>query len=85
MVIVFKPNGINIYILLVTVSIVAYLLKPRTVEPEKHPLLANGSERTFFSRQRLGKHVLAATDTHAKIEVHLETVSSTRSVQLKQK
>jgi hypothetical protein len=31
---------------------VAYLLKARTVEPEKQPLLANGSETTFFSRQR---------------------------------
>jgi hypothetical protein len=30
---------------------VAYLLKARTVEPEKHPLLANGSEATFVSRQ----------------------------------
>jgi hypothetical protein len=31
---------------------VAYLLKARTVEPEKQPLLANGSETTFVSRQR---------------------------------
>jgi uncharacterized NAD(P)/FAD-binding protein YdhS len=31
-------------------------------------------------RQRLGKHVPAATNTHATIEVLLETVS-TRSVQ----
>jgi hypothetical protein len=30
---------------------VAYLLKARTVEPEKQPLLANGSEATFVSRQ----------------------------------
>jgi hypothetical protein len=35
MVIVFKPNGINIFTLLVTVSIMTYLLKSRTVEPEK--------------------------------------------------
>jgi hypothetical protein len=28
--------------------IVAYLLKARTVEPEKQPLLANGSETTFI-------------------------------------
>jgi hypothetical protein len=45
---------------------VAYLLKARTVEPEKQPLLANGSETTFVSRQRLCKQVSAATDTHAK-------------------
>jgi hypothetical protein len=32
--------------------IVSYLLKARTVEAEKQPLLANGSERTFISRQR---------------------------------
>jgi hypothetical protein len=31
---------------------VSYLLKARTVEPEKQPLLANGSETTFVSRQR---------------------------------
>jgi hypothetical protein len=43
-------------------------------------LLANGSE-TFVSRQRLGKHVPAAADTHATIEVVLELVFSARSVQ----
>jgi hypothetical protein len=58
----------------------AYLLKARIVEPEKHPLLANGSE-TFVCRQRLGKHVPVATDTHATIEVLLETAFSTRSLQ----
>jgi hypothetical protein len=62
----------------VSIIIVAYLLKARTVEPEKQPLLANGFETTFISRQRLGKHVPAATDTHATIEVLLETVFSTR-------
>jgi hypothetical protein len=31
--------------------IVAYLLIARTVEPEKQPLLANGSETTFVSKQ----------------------------------
>jgi hypothetical protein len=46
-----------------------YLIKARTVEPEKQPLLANDSEITFVSRQRLGKHVPAAMDTHATIEV----------------
>jgi hypothetical protein len=30
---------------------VAYLLKARTVAPEKQPLLANGSETTFVSTQ----------------------------------
>jgi hypothetical protein len=30
----------------------AYLLKARTVVPEKQPLLANGSETTFVSRHR---------------------------------
>jgi hypothetical protein len=33
------------------------------------------------SRKPLGKHVPAATDTHARIEILLETVFSTRSVQ----
>jgi hypothetical protein len=51
------------------------------VKPEKEPLLANGSETTFVSRQRLGKYVPAATNTHTIIEVRLETVLSTRSVQ----
>jgi hypothetical protein len=47
---------------------VAYLLKARTVEPEKQPLLAKGSEIIFVSRQRLGQHFPAATDTHATEE-----------------
>jgi hypothetical protein len=34
---------------------VEYLLKARTVGPEKQPLLVNGSERTFVSMQRLQK------------------------------
>jgi hypothetical protein len=59
---------------------VAYLLKARTVEPEKPPLLMNGSETAFVSRQRLGKHVPAATDAHATVEVLFETVFFTRSV-----
>jgi hypothetical protein len=33
-------------------STVTYLLKARTVQPQKQPLLANGSETTFVSRQR---------------------------------
>jgi hypothetical protein len=43
----------------------AYLLKARTVEPEKQLLLVNGSETTFVSRQQLGKHIPVATDMHA--------------------
>jgi hypothetical protein len=56
------------------------LLKARTVEPEKQPLLANGSETIFVSRQRLGKHVTAATNAHATIEALLETVFYTQFV-----
>jgi hypothetical protein len=55
----------------------AYLLKARTEEPKKHPLLENGSEIIFVSRQRLGENVPAATYTHAKIEVLLKTGFST--------
>jgi hypothetical protein len=57
---------------------VAYLLKERNVEPEKQLLLVNGSETTFDFRQRLDKHVPAATDLHATIEVLLETVRAKR-------
>jgi hypothetical protein len=63
------------------IYIVEHLLRARTVEPEKQPLLANGPETTFVSRQRLGKDVPAAVDTHVTIEVPLETVFSTRFVQ----
>jgi hypothetical protein len=55
--------------------------KVRTMEPKEQPLLANGSETAFISRQRLGKHVPATTDTHVTIEVLFETALSTRSVQ----
>jgi hypothetical protein len=34
------------------INIVAYLLKAKTVEPEKQPLLGNGSETTFVSGKR---------------------------------
>jgi hypothetical protein len=44
-------------------------------------LINNISGRRDVSRQRLGKHVPAATETHGIIEVLLEKVSSTRSVQ----
>jgi hypothetical protein len=50
------------------------LLKARIVEPGKQQLLENSSETTFVSRQRLGKHVPAATDTYVTIKVLLETV-----------
>jgi hypothetical protein len=47
-------------------------------------LLCNDGEISKYtradSRQRLGKHVPAATNTYAAIEVLLEGVSSTRSV-----
>jgi hypothetical protein len=53
-----------------------------------HCVIFNNSERIqdivackAVSRQRLGKHVPAATDTYATIEVLSETVFSTRSVQ----
>jgi hypothetical protein len=49
--------------------IVAYVLKARTVEPYKQPLLANGYETSFVSRQMLGKHIPAATNTHETIEI----------------
>jgi hypothetical protein len=56
---------------------VPYLPKARTVEPEIQPLLVNGSETTFVSRQRQGnKHVSTATNQHATIEVLLETAFS---------
>jgi hypothetical protein len=61
--------------------IAAYLLKAKIVEPEKQPLLANGSKTAIVSRKRLGKHVSAATGKHVTIEVLLETVFSNRSVQ----
>jgi hypothetical protein len=60
---------------------VAYLQKAIIVETEQQPLLVNGSETTFVSRQRLGKHIPAPTDKHATIDVMLVTVFSTRSVQ----
>jgi hypothetical protein len=58
---------------------VVHLLKARIVEPEKQPLLANGSEIAFVSRQRMDKHVPVTKDRHAKIEILFETVFSTRS------
>jgi hypothetical protein len=60
---------------------VAYLLKEKTVEAEKQTLLTNSSERTFISRQQFCEHIPAAKNKHTTIEVLLETVFSTRSVQ----
>jgi hypothetical protein len=51
------------------VYIVAYLLRARIMLPEKQPLLASDSKMIFVSRQRLGKHVPAATDAHSTIDV----------------
>jgi hypothetical protein len=62
-------------------NIVAYLLKARTMKPEKQTLLANGSGTTFVYRQCLGKHVSTAMNRRATIEVLLETGFSTQSVQ----
>jgi hypothetical protein len=61
--------------------IVAYLLKVKFVAPEKQQLLSDGSEATFVSKERFGRHVPAVTDTLAIIEVLLETAFSTLSVQ----
>jgi hypothetical protein len=69
------------YFPIVHFNIVADMLKARTVEPDKLPLLANGSQPTFVSWQRLGKHIRVATDTHATTEVLLATKLSTRAVQ----
>jgi hypothetical protein len=59
--------------------IVVYLLKVRTVESEKRPLLVSASE-TFISRQRLDKHIPRAIDKYEIIEMLLETVFYTRSM-----
>jgi hypothetical protein len=49
-----KMTGYDIAVTILSASfnIVAYLLKVRIVEPDKQPLLANGSETTFVSRHR---------------------------------
>jgi hypothetical protein len=68
--IILQTNLLNKEFLAQTIkNSVAYLLKAGTVEPGKQPLLANGSENTSVSRQRLGKHASATTDTHATIDV----------------
>jgi hypothetical protein len=46
----------------------------RSRKTEKQPMLVNSSERTFISRQWLGKHIPVAMDMHATIEVLLEMV-----------
>jgi hypothetical protein len=60
---------------------VAYLLKAGAMEPERRQFLASGSGTTFVSRQRLGKRIPAPTDTHATVEILLETACSARCVQ----
>jgi hypothetical protein len=78
------------------VYIVAYLLEARTVEPKKQPLLANGSEITFISRQRrplLGSRFLisynrrsllknGSVDTFSRQRIRIQewTVLSARAV-----
>jgi hypothetical protein len=52
------------------------LLIARILEPKEQSLPANGSEATFISMQRLGKHVAAATDMYATMVVRFETVFS---------
>jgi hypothetical protein len=65
-------NNNIIIIIIIIIIIMAYLVKARTVEAEKHALLANGSETTFVSRQRLCKHVPKVMDTHGTIQVLLQ-------------
>jgi hypothetical protein len=56
-----------------------------TIVYRVQPLLCNNRINNDFmqpvSRQQIGKHVPAATNTHRRIELLLETVFSTRSVQ----
>jgi hypothetical protein len=63
------------------VSTVAYLLKARTAEPEKQPLLGNGSANTPVARQWFSnRQVIAERYVQATIEEWLEAVLSLRSV-----
>jgi hypothetical protein len=52
---------------------VTYLLKARTVKPERQPLLANGTE-TFVSRQRSQTAGSRGKSPHETVEILLETV-----------
>jgi hypothetical protein len=63
------------------ISTVAYLLKARNAEPEKQPLLGNGSANTPVARQRLNnRHVIVENDAHAIIGEWFEAVFSVLSV-----
>jgi hypothetical protein len=60
---------------------VAYLLKARNMEPEKQPLLGNGSANTPIAEQWFSMcHVIATRDVHATTEERLEAVFSVQSV-----
>jgi hypothetical protein len=49
------------FVVFATENIVAYLLETRTAEPEKQPLLVNGSETTFVAGKRsLNEQVYSA-------------------------
>jgi hypothetical protein len=52
--------------------IVAYLLKDRTMEPVKEPLLANGSEKTYVCTQRPGVSCMEDSWKGAAIQRGLE-------------
>jgi hypothetical protein len=52
----------------------------RNRETEKEPLLVNSSERTFISKQWLGKHIPVAMDMCATIKVLLEMVEMVRGL-----
>jgi hypothetical protein len=63
------------------VSTVAYLLNARNVEPEKQPLLGNGSGNTPVAKQCLYyRHVIVESDAHVTIGEWLEAVFSVMSV-----
>jgi hypothetical protein len=62
-------------------SNVAYLLKARTVEPEKQLLLANSSLNTPTARQWFSScHLITARDAHTTMEEWLNVVFSGQSV-----
>jgi hypothetical protein len=56
-------------------------LRKRTTGRPTHRCEDNIVACRAVSRHRLGKNLPATNDTHATIDVLLETVSSTRSVQ----
>jgi hypothetical protein len=62
-----------------------YLTQAHNKHRHTEPLLCNDLEISKYtrtvSRQRLGEHVPAATETHVTIEILLETAFSTQSLQ----